>query len=223
MQKLAIYDMDRTITKSGTYTPFLIFVAKSHAPWRLLLAPLALIFLAVYGIRLISRERLKELNLALLIGPKFAQADIQPLIDEYAKRVIRDNSYPGALEQIETDRKAGYRVVLATASYHLYVDAIAELLEIRDVIATELEVSNGIVHARIRGENCYYEAKLRKIRAWMAVHGIERETQEIRAYSDHISDVPMLEFADTPFVTTPSLPLRLAAEKKGWHIYDWDK
>ena len=221
MQKLAIYDMDRTITRSGTYTPFLIFIAKSRAPWRLVLAPLAIVFMAFYALRLISRSRLKELNLKLLIGSKFPQTEIQAQIDEYAARVIKDNSYAEALAQVEADRNAGYRLVLATASYHLYVDAIAKRLGFGDVIATELESDNGIIRAKIRGENCYDEAKLRKIMAWMKAEKIDRNSAEIRAYSDHISDIPMLEFADTPYVTTPSLPLRVFAEKNGWHIYDW--
>ena len=44
--KLAIYDMDRTVTIRGTYTPFLLFVAARMAPWRLLLAPFALLAMA---------------------------------------------------------------------------------------------------------------------------------------------------------------------------------
>src|SRR3546814_6120669 len=36
--RLAIYDMDRTITISGTYTPFLLHVSAHMAPWRLVFA-----------------------------------------------------------------------------------------------------------------------------------------------------------------------------------------
>ncbi|HLL31270.1 MAG TPA: HAD-IB family hydrolase, partial [Allosphingosinicella sp.] len=32
--RLAIYDMDRTITRRATYTPFLIHAATRLAPWR---------------------------------------------------------------------------------------------------------------------------------------------------------------------------------------------
>ena len=35
--RLAIYDMDRTVTFSGTYTGFLIHMARAMAPWRLAL------------------------------------------------------------------------------------------------------------------------------------------------------------------------------------------
>ena len=38
MTDLAIYDMDRTVTRRATYTPFLLHCALRRAPWRLLLA-----------------------------------------------------------------------------------------------------------------------------------------------------------------------------------------
>jgi predicted membrane channel-forming protein YqfA (hemolysin III family) len=60
--KLAIYDMDRTITIRGTYTPFLLHVAARMAPWRLMLAPLVLIAMLAYVLRFIPRKRLKEIN-----------------------------------------------------------------------------------------------------------------------------------------------------------------
>jgi hypothetical protein len=40
--QLAIYDMDRTITRRATYTPFLVHAALRLAPWRLVFFPLVL-------------------------------------------------------------------------------------------------------------------------------------------------------------------------------------
>ena len=39
MTDFAIYDMDRTVTRHATYTPFLLHCAMRRAPWRLLLLP----------------------------------------------------------------------------------------------------------------------------------------------------------------------------------------
>ena len=39
---LAIYDMDRTVTRHATYTPFLLHCAVRRAPWRLLFLPLVI-------------------------------------------------------------------------------------------------------------------------------------------------------------------------------------
>ena len=222
MHKLAIYDMDRTITRSGTYTPFLIHVARAQAPWRLLLLPVALLFMLAYASHIISRTRLKELNLGLLVGKRFDARMMQPIIDDFAKKTVETNSYAEALAQVEADRKAGCRLVLATASYHLYVDAIARRLGFDDVVATDLVRDDaGRIRARICGENCYDTAKLRKIETWMRTEGLERGGCEIRAYSDHISDLPLLEFADSPHATNPSAALRSEAFKRGWPVHDW--
>ena len=57
-------------------------------------------------------------------------------------------------DTIAADRAAGYRLLLATASFHLYVDAIARRLGIDDVLATRLDEPDGAdhIHARLAGE-----------------------------------------------------------------------
>src|SRR5688572_24931265 len=68
MTRIAIYDMDRTITVSGTYTPFLLHVGARMAPWRLVLALCIPFVMLAYVLRLIPRSRLKEINQSLMIG-----------------------------------------------------------------------------------------------------------------------------------------------------------
>lgn len=222
MQKLAIYDMDRTITVRGTYTPFLMHMVLTRAPWRLLLLPLLPFGFIAYGLKLLSREGLKTYNQRLLLG-KPNQDSIEPMIQAYADKVLRGNSYAKAFEQIEADRQEGRRLVLATASYELYVNAIAEKLGFDDVIGTRLEIdNNGHVQPKIVGKNCYDKAKLDRIVAFLNAENLERGDVHIRAYSDHVSDAPMLEFADEAVATTPSPALRKLAKAQGWQIVDWD-
>lgn len=221
--KLAIYDMDRTITIRGTYTPFLLHVAARMAPWRLMLAPLVLIAMLAYVLRFIPRKRLKEINQRLMIGGKVRRAALQPHIESYAEKVMARNMRAGALARLAADKAEGYVLVLATASYRLYVDAIARRLGMDAVIATDhLGQDLDYVRARIAGDNCYDEAKLGMIRAWMAGEGIAREAAHIRAYSDHVSDAPMLEFADEAFAANPHAPLAALAKDRGWPRVDWE-
>ena len=58
MTDLAIYDMDRTVTRRATYTPFLLHCAARRAPWRLLLIPLVMLSMLGYIAKLIDRGRL---------------------------------------------------------------------------------------------------------------------------------------------------------------------
>src|SRR3546814_3820555 len=54
--RVAVYDMDRTITRSGTYSGFLIHVARRRQRWRLLLLPLVGFAGAAWSLRLIDRR-----------------------------------------------------------------------------------------------------------------------------------------------------------------------
>ncbi|QJB70691.1 HAD-IB family phosphatase [Parasphingorhabdus halotolerans] len=215
--------MDRTITKSGTYTPFLLHMVFARSPWRLALLPLVAFGFIAYGMKLIGRKGLKTYNQRLLLGGKPSLAALQPHIETFADKMIESNSYKRAIVQIAHDRAEGRRLVLATASYDLYVKSIAKRLGFDDVIGTVLEIdSDGNVLPKIIGENCYDEAKLGRIKTFLDGENLKREELHIRSYSDHISDVPMLEFADEAVATTPSAALRKTAKARGWTIVDWD-
>lgn len=222
MRELAIYDMDRTVTRTGTYTPFLIHAARMLAPWRLALAAFVPFTMAAYAGKLISRRRLKEWNQRLLLGGAVPRAKLRPAVDSFADLICKTNVHPGALRQIAEDKAAGRRLVLATASYRFYVEPIAAKLGFDDVIATgSITGLDDIIRARIDGENNYGPAKLRLIEAWMEAEGIRREEVAVRFYSDHVSDWPALEWADTAIAVNPSKGLRRMAEKRGWQIVDW--
>lgn len=222
MSELAIYDMDRTVTRTGTYTPFLLHAARALDPKRLAFAAFVPFTMAAYGLRLIDRRRLKELNQWLLIGGSVPRAKLRPAVESFADLIVRTNVHPGALRQIAEDRAAGRRLVLATASYRFYVEPIAARLGFDDVIATgSITGLDDIIHARIDGENNYGPAKLRLIQAWMQDHGLDRERLKIRFYSDHVSDEPVLAWADKAIAVNPSNGLRKLAAKRGWEIVDW--
>ncbi|MEP2103159.1 MAG: HAD-IB family hydrolase [Parasphingorhabdus sp.] len=223
MTKLAIYDMDRTITVRGTYTPFLFHMVFARAPWRLVFLPLLPFGFIGYGLKLISRKDLKTYNQRLLLGSKPSVAQLEPHIERYADKVIQTNSYAKAIVQVEADRAEGRKLVLATASYELYVNAIATRLGFDDIIATRLKIDEqGQVLPEIIGENCYDVAKLDRIKSFLDEQGLARESVHIRAYSDHISDAPMLDFADEAVATTPTPKLRALAKQRGWKILDWN-
>lgn len=222
VQRIAIYDMDRTITVRGTYAAFLAHMAFSLAPWRLILMPFVGLVMTGYMLRLIDRGRAKELNQALLMGRQVSRVRIQPAVESYADIVIANNIRPGALAQIAQDRADGCQLMIASASYRLYVEPIAQRLGFDHVIATD-HFTQGVdyVRAKIAGENCYDEAKLRMIQSWMAAQGIDRAAIHVRAYSDHVTDAPMLDFADEGHAANPHAPLRKLAAERGWPVLHW--
>ena len=222
MTDLAIYDMDRTVTRRPTYTPFLLHCAARRAPLRLLLLPLVAGSMVAYVLRLVDRGTLKEFNHRLLLGGKIHPRELAPMVDGFAERQVASNIRPGARRAIARDKAEGRRVVLATASYRLYADAIAERLGFDDVIGTGSVIGlDERVHARIAGENCYGPAKLRMIADWLGASGLKDAHGHVRFYSDHVSDQPAFEWADEPVAVNPHGKLRRLAERRGWAIEDW--
>ena len=218
----AIYDMDRTITRHATYTPFLLHCAMRRAPWRLLLLPFVIASMLCYALKLIDRGQLKEINHRLLLGHKRHPRELRPLVESFADRTVASNVRPGARAAIERDKAEGRRVVMATASYRLYADAIGERLGFDDVIGTGSIIGlDESVHAKIAGENCYGPAKLRMIAEWVEKSGLKGVHGHVRFYSDHVSDQPAFEWADEPVAVNPHGKLRRLAEQRGWQVEDW--
>ena len=221
-EQLAIYDMDKTVTRRATYTPFLLHACLELAPWRMALLPLVLASLAAYALRLINRGRLKEWNYRLLIGRGIAPERLEPVIESFAERQLATNIMPGARRSIAADRAAGRRLVMATASYRLYAAAIARRLGFDDVIATDsMRDAKGRIVARIDGANCYGLGKLDMIEAWLQREGLERESVHIRFYSDHVSDHHVHRWADEAVAANPHQRLVRLARAEGWEVVDW--
>lgn len=222
MSDLAIYDMDRTVTRRATYTPFLLHCAGQRAPWRLLLLPLVLVSMLAYVCRLIDRGELKEINHRLLLGGKVHPTELSPLVESFAEKQLATNIRPGAHRALARDKNEGRRVILATASYRLYADAIAQRLGFDDVIGTGSIIGlDDRVHAKIAGENCYGPAKMRMIADWVEKSGLKDARGHVRFYSDHVSDQPAFEWADEPIAVNPHGRLRRLAEQRGWAVEDW--
>ena len=204
MSDLAIYDMDRTVTRRATYTPFLLHCALRRAPWRLLFLPFVVGSMLAYLAKLISRARLKEVNQSLLLGHAVHPRDLRPLVDSFAEAQVAGNIRPGARAAIARDKAEGRRLVMATASYRLYAAAIAERLGFDDVIGTGSVIGlDERVRAKIDGENCYGEAKLRMVADWVERSGLTGTHGHVRFYSDHASDAPVFEWADEPVALNP--------------------
>lgn len=219
---LAVYDMDKTITRAPTYTPFLVHAAHALAPWRVALLPLAGLAALAFKAGLIGRGRVKQVAHRLVIGPRLSAAQADRLARDFAAAWVPARLRPGALARIERDRVEGRMLVMATASYGFYAEAIAVALGFDAVIATRAaRDGEGTILPRIDGANCYGADKLAMVEAWLAGQGIARDDAHIRLYSDHVSDAPCLEMADQGVAVNPHAPLRALAGERGWAVEMW--
>lgn len=224
MTDLAIYDLDRTITRRPTYTLFLIHCAMRRQQWRLIFVPVVVLAMLAYAMGLFDRGRLKEICQALLIGDRVRASELRPLAESFADEMLANNIRPGAKKAIERDRAEGRRLVLATASYRLYADAIAQRLGFDDVIATGSVIGlDERVRARIEGRNCYGEEKMRMIAEWVDKSGLRGKHGHVRFYSDHASDEPAFNWSDEPVAVNPHDRLARMAAERGWAVEDWGR
>jgi HAD superfamily hydrolase (TIGR01490 family) len=222
MKRLAIYDMDRTITARPTFTPFLIHAALTLNPMRLLLAPVVVVAILLYTAKAIDRATLKETMQTLLLGRSIDPEQLAKVVGSFAEKTALNNIRQGAPSRIASDKAEGYTLILATASYRLYAEAIGQRMGFDDVIATNTLVGlDTRIMAKIDGENCYGPAKLRMVTAWMKNMGVARDDAHIRFYSDHVSDAPVLAWADEAFAVNAHGPLQKLARNMKWNIVDW--
>ncbi len=130
-------------------------------------------------------------------------------------RIIVPYLYAEAQALVSEHRAAGRDVVIVSASGHEVVDPIAALLGVTTVIATQMVIANG----RYTGDVAFYaygEAKAARIGALAAERGYR--LADCYAYSDSITDLPMLEAVGHPTAVNPDRALRRAAIARGWPI-----
>lgn len=221
MHALSIYDMDKTITRKATFVPFLLYAVPRYKWWRVLLLPAVALAGLAYVAKLITRARLKEINFRLMLGSRIDAERFGRIAEGFAGKTLASNTLRGALDQIATDKAEGRRVVIATASYALYVRAYAAVLGVSDVIATRTRQIEMHHSPKIDGENCFGDWKFAMVKDWLAAEGITRDGAHVRFYSDHVSDEPCLAWADEAYVTNPHPPLLRMARERGWHVLLW--
>lgn len=215
---VAIFDLDRTITRRGTFTPFLLFACRS-TPWRYLLVPFLVLAALSYKAKLISRKQLKSLMLAGTVAGR-SREQIAAVSRAFVTRELAHGACPGALAEIAARREAGARLILATASYDFYAEIFGELLGFDDVVATRSVWSgDGRLRAGIDGENCYGPAKVAMIEAACGADIFAGPA--VAAFTDHHSDAPLLERAGEPVAVNPSSKMVTLAEQRGWPVQDW--
>ncbi len=223
MQHIAIYDLDRTILKTPTFTAFLMFAGGQLGRSLWWLMPIWVCALIGYKLKLYGRKGLKQYGMKLFIGREISKEKAAMLAHKFAERVVPHDVPPGAVKAIAEDRAAGRTLVIATAAQELYVWAIARALKFDAIIATRNMQDDASYHYLLEGENCYGDEKLKRAQQWLAEQKLTRENCSIRFYSDHPSDAAVFDWADEQILVTQSEKYSALARQKGWQIADFSK
>jgi HAD superfamily hydrolase (TIGR01490 family) len=213
----AVFDLDHTITRIDTYANFLLRMILRR-PTRWLSASTLVIDAAYSRLGYRDNEWLKQRALTRIgAGATAAEVEIQSV--RLTEAVVRSQIPPAARAAIEQHRRADHRLVLATASFDFYVKPMARALGFNDVVCTLAEWdAAGCLTGRIVERNCYAEEKRRRV---AALFGRARQDWHIIAYSDHHSDLPLLEWSNVARVVNPSKLMRRLAQERGFPILEW--
>jgi HAD superfamily hydrolase (TIGR01490 family) len=211
---LAVFDLDRTLVPGSSVARFGV-----TALWRGVIEPRPVVRELIRSRRYAQRgEAAGEAEglLARLLSTA-AGRDHAPLL-ALAASVAEDvaRTAPDAARQlIAHHRRAGHVCVVLSASPHELVDAIARRLGADMGIGTRTEVRDGRLTGHLDGPFCHGAGKLARLRD---VFGTSVELAV--AYSDSMSDLPLLSAAARPVAVNPDRRLAAEARRRGWPILD---
>ena len=215
----AFFDLDKTIiARSSTLvmgrTFFRDGLLSSSTVLKTLYAQ------AVYQLVGADHERMEQARHAALEMTKGWEADrIRRLVRETMEEVIAPLAYREALDLIAEHRRAGRDVWIVSSSGEEIVEPFGEYLGIRNVIATRSGLDDDGRYDGTLEFYAYAGAKATAMRQVAEVRGYD--LTNCYAYSDSITDLPMLSAVGHPVAANPDRELRAAAIAMDWEVRDF--
>ena len=145
-------------------------------------------------------------------------ATVHEIVRETLHDIVEPMVYAEAADLIEEHRAAGREIVIVSSSGAEMVEPIGQLLGVDRVVATRMVTADG----RYTGEIDFYaygENKAVAVREVAAENGYD--LADCYAYSDSITDLPMLTAVGHPTAVNPDRALRKAAAEHGWPVLEF--
>jgi HAD superfamily hydrolase (TIGR01490 family) len=161
-------------------------------------------------------ERMRTRISALCAG--WDAAEVRAVIEQSLQEILPPMIYPEATGLIAEHRRDGHEVILVSASGQEVVAPIAEALGADGAMGTRMRIADG----RYTGEiefYCYGEGKARAAQTLAQERGYRLE--RCYAYSDSITDLPLLEVVGHPTAVNPDRQLRRIALARGWPVLNF--
>lgn len=214
---VAVFDLDGTITRQDTFKIFLKRRMRAR-PWRAITcAPLPFAYLmARKGMR--DHVWLKQQTLRCVVGGA-ERSELTSFCAEFAQQMLQEQVTDAARAQIQQHKQRGDTLVLCSASFDFYVHAIGDALGFDHVICTKAAWKNDRLTGYIEGINCFADEKIRLLNLLLGDKN-EGEGQRI-AYSDHHSDLPLLQWADRGVAVNPTHYMAEHAQEHSFDVVDW--
>ena len=209
----AFFDLDKTIIARSSPLAF------GKTFWRegfigrsfLLKSIYAQLVFQLMGADEEKMERMRQEAQRLTAG--WEQERVKQVVTEVLEEVITPLIYAEAVEVIQDHREAGRLIVLVSSSPAEIVEPMAEMLTADRWVATLPAVKDGLYTGEL-DFYAYGPFKAEAIEKLAAEEGIDLAASF--AYSDSVTDLPMLECVGNPVAVNPDKELRKLALERGW-------
>lgn len=197
MDKLAIFDIDYTITKKETLLQLFLYLLKDDIK-NIRYIPRAIISGLLYAISFFDERKVKESFLKFLYNKNESEVYI------VAKRFYKDRLskilYQDAIEMIKKLKNQGYKVYLISASPEFYMFQFYSIKEVDKIIGTKFKFENGKFICRMEGLNCKGNEKVRRLKEELKKEGNNINFEDSYMFSDSLSDKPLLDLVGKPYL-----------------------
>jgi HAD superfamily hydrolase (TIGR01490 family) len=214
----AFYDLEGTLVSTNLVHTLAFYARRQQGLWQTAKASVGtLAKLPFFGVTdLYSRNVFNEVFFRSYEG--FSHDRLRYFSDELFEEVLKPAIFPGAFELIEQGKKIGQRQVLLTGALDFTVTRLMDYLGIDDFVANRLEFVNGYATGRVLPPVMASATKAKWIREYAERENIN--LSESYAYSDSISDLPMLSIVGHPVAVNPDFRLKQTARQHDWAILD---
>ena len=214
----AFFDLDKTIISKSSSLALSrpMYRAGLVTRGQLLRGAYAQLVYALVGADERKKDRLNEGMLQRTKG--WDRDEVEQLVEEVLIDVIDPFVYQEALDLMELHRAEGRAIYIVSSSPEEVVRPLARHFGVAGVLATRAMIIDG----KYTGElefYCYGDAKAGAIRELASVRGIDLSSSY--AYTDSITDLPMLRAVGHPVAVNPDRDLRREAETSDMEIRDF--
>ena len=212
----AFFDVDKTLlVKDSAEIGFKYL-------WKLrMVSPLFLLKITMLN-QFYKRDRLSARAMAEYCLRYYRGRKFQVFLDgvgDYYVNWMKPYLSPAVVAKVREHQAAGHTLVLLSASVRYYLNELAKDLGIEHMLCTRLEIDkDGVCTGRTLGPPMIGEEKKTAAQEFARVHGIDLAASY--AYSDHHSDLPLLESVGHPVVVRPTERLRKIARERSWAIME---
>ncbi|CCF61157.1 HAD-IB family hydrolase [Nocardia cyriacigeorgica] len=211
----AFFDLDKTvIAKSSTYVFSKPFFAQGLLNRRAVLeSSYAHFMFLLSGADHDQMERMRAHLTSMCAGWDVEQ--VKSIVAETLHELVDPLVYAEAADLIADHKIRGHDVVIVSASGEEIVAPIAEALGADHTAATRMVVQDGKYTGEVEFY-CYGEGKVTAIEKLAAAEGYD--LSRCYAYSDSITDLPLLSAVGHPTAVNPDRGLRREAVARSWPI-----